>query len=221
MAAFSYVSGNPSNLTGGGLASMVDVQGPFTDIRTVLNNGAAFDYGNFTSVVDSYYKTIREGGGLAASAAGIYVCDFAGGLATNGAAGTGASVFYLDPAHYPSGTRTPKLQLAASLVVNATASVVTFTYGLYPVTAVGGAGDITATLGTVVAMSADKSLTLQSLLSCPRGGDTTTLGPPVLLLLSSPIRLFAAGVVMTAVDPWRRRRRNGRWSATGCFRRGT
>lgn len=42
MTTFSYTTGNPSNLTGGGTANMTDIQGPFTDLRTFLN-GANLD----------------------------------------------------------------------------------------------------------------------------------------------------------------------------------
>jgi hypothetical protein len=39
MTAFNYTTGNPSNLTGGAGASMNDIAGPFTDLRTFLNGG--------------------------------------------------------------------------------------------------------------------------------------------------------------------------------------
>lgn len=35
--SFQYTSGDPSHLTGGANASMADIQGPFTDLRTFLN----------------------------------------------------------------------------------------------------------------------------------------------------------------------------------------
>jgi hypothetical protein len=35
--SFQYTSGDPTHLTGGGGASMADVQGPFTDLKTFLN----------------------------------------------------------------------------------------------------------------------------------------------------------------------------------------
>jgi hypothetical protein len=37
MTTFNYTTGNPSNLVGGGTASMNDIQGPFTDLRTWAN----------------------------------------------------------------------------------------------------------------------------------------------------------------------------------------
>ena len=35
--SFSYVSGNPDNLVGGNDAAMIDIQGPFNDIKAFLN----------------------------------------------------------------------------------------------------------------------------------------------------------------------------------------
>lgn len=35
--SFQYTSGDPTHLTGGANASMADIQGPFTDLRTFLN----------------------------------------------------------------------------------------------------------------------------------------------------------------------------------------
>ena len=37
MSNFAYISGNPDNLTGGGAANMVDIQGPLVDLATWLN----------------------------------------------------------------------------------------------------------------------------------------------------------------------------------------
>lgn len=38
MTAFGYTSGNPTNLTSGGSASMADIQGPLTDVAAFLNS---------------------------------------------------------------------------------------------------------------------------------------------------------------------------------------
>ena len=35
--AFQYTTGNPDNLVGGSDAAMIDIQGPFNDIRDYLN----------------------------------------------------------------------------------------------------------------------------------------------------------------------------------------
>lgn len=48
MTTFSYTTGNPSNLTGGATASMNDIQGPLTDLRTFLN-GANQDATNIAA----------------------------------------------------------------------------------------------------------------------------------------------------------------------------
>jgi len=37
--AFAYTTGNPNDLTGGGNAEMIDIQGSFNDIKTYLNSG--------------------------------------------------------------------------------------------------------------------------------------------------------------------------------------
>lgn len=37
MSLLSYTTGNPNNLTGGATASMNDIQGPFTDVKTWAN----------------------------------------------------------------------------------------------------------------------------------------------------------------------------------------
>jgi hypothetical protein len=47
MTTFSYTTGNPSNLVGGGTASMNDIQGPFTDLRVWVNG--SIDGDNLTS----------------------------------------------------------------------------------------------------------------------------------------------------------------------------
>ena len=38
--SFQYVSGNPDNLVGGNDAAMIDIQGPFNDIKAFLNQPA-------------------------------------------------------------------------------------------------------------------------------------------------------------------------------------
>lgn len=64
----------------------------------------------------------------------------------------GLAVFYLDPTAYAAGSRTTYYRIAASCVTNATAPAASFTVGMYPVTASGGANSSTVslTLGTVV-----------------------------------------------------------------------
>lgn len=43
MTNFAYTTGNPNNLTAGASASMNDIQGPFTDLRTFLNGANLSD----------------------------------------------------------------------------------------------------------------------------------------------------------------------------------
>src|SRR6185437_14757132 len=64
------------------------------------------------------------------------------------------NAIYINPTDYPSvNGLSPKLRLTISSFVNATAPAVTFTFGLYPITApgsAGGAGVRSHTIGTVV-----------------------------------------------------------------------
>src|SRR3954468_2540224 len=91
MPSFSYTSGNPSNLFGGGPLSMTDIQGPFTDLRTALNGG--LDETNVPNLAAAFttYKTIATGfAGItfAAISGGIYVMQFGPPTALNIAGGT-------------------------------------------------------------------------------------------------------------------------------------
>lgn len=158
MTALNYTTGDPTHLTAGATASMNDISGPFADIKTFLAATAAtLDYGNLAAVVDSYYKSLHDRVAQSFSlTANTYVftplSTIGLTLPTTGTAGAG--VFYLDTATFPSGTRTPKLRLAANWLTNNVAPAVTYTYGLYQVTAVGGgAGATTVTLSAVVAGS--------------------------------------------------------------------
>lgn len=159
MSTLSYTTGNPSNLAAGVTASMNDIQGPFTDIRTFVN-GANLDYGNIAAVVDSYYKTVKD---VAVQSAGLtaatYVFGAQGnagisGLVLPSAGLAGLGTFYLDSSMFPSGTRTPKLRVSANWLTNNVAPAVTYTYGLYQVTATAGGGATNSiTLSAVVASS--------------------------------------------------------------------
>lgn len=129
-----------------------NVRTSLATIVSAINGG--LDYSNLAATVDQYYKTILDvqsfDGGLVV---GTYVFTV-GNLVAITVDGSAYGVIYLDPAHYPSGTRTPKLRLETSALVNGTAPGINYTYGLYPVTAVGGPSTprIT-TLGAVVAGS--------------------------------------------------------------------
>lgn len=108
--------------------------------------------------------------------------------ATNGSA---AAVVYLDPADYPSGTLTKKYRVRASLLTNATApGTITYTVGLYPISAVaGGTDEITCTAGTV---TTDSTVAfVDPTLSTRHQGASTAFTPPV-------AGYYALGVVLSA-----------------------
>lgn len=96
---------------------------------------------------------------LDAPAAGTFLL----GAGTSGtgvlAAGAtaGLAVFYLNPVDYtesPVNVRTVKLIVQASVLTNAVAPAITFTVGLYPVSAAAGAENVVSvTLGGVIAGS--------------------------------------------------------------------
>lgn len=155
-----------ASLVAGTPEKVADVVDCFNKIQTVLNGnldssnyGAnSVAYGQLAATVDQYYKDIERyvsnSGFL--TAATYAFSEFAspgGTLVANSTTGVGVALFYLDPAEYPSGSRTAKLRIKARVVTNGTAPAVTYTYGLYPATATGGAGSPFATLGTVVAGS--------------------------------------------------------------------
>jgi hypothetical protein len=75
-----------------------------------------------------------------------------GGTNSASGAGGGANVFYLDPAEWSNEAL---FRLEAITVVNDVAPAATFTVGLYPITASGGAAaNVTTTLGTIVSGTA-------------------------------------------------------------------
>lgn len=140
------------NTPGANVANLVQV---LNDIKTFLNGGN-LDYSNLASTVQAQYNTLewREAQTSGATI-GTYVFApvLAGGFVATTGTTAGQSVFWLDSARYPSGSRAPKLAVAATTVTNGTAPTSTYTYGLYPVTAVAGAGGNSVTLGAVVAGS--------------------------------------------------------------------
>ena len=96
---------------------------------------------------------------LDAPAAGTFLL----GAGTSGAgvehlsATAGLAAFYITPADYeetPVNKRTVKLTVQATVATNAVAPAITFTIGLYPVSAAAGAENaVTVTLGSVIAGS--------------------------------------------------------------------
>src|SRR6266545_4936483 len=111
MTTFSYTTGNPSNLVGGATASMNDIQGPFSDLRTFVN-GANLDGTNIAATyvepAFSTYKTHMERGGNAAAASitSATVCVLyavSGGATLQSHPAAYNSVFYFDPADWTAG----------------------------------------------------------------------------------------------------------------------
>lgn len=84
-----------------------------------------------------------------------YINQVAGvALASGGSSSVPTPVFYFDDADYAIAGKTTKLRLRVVANTNATASAVTTTVGLYPVTAVAGGADVeSTTAGTVVSGS--------------------------------------------------------------------
>lgn len=148
MPTFNYTSGNTANLTGGGPASMTDIQGPFTDLRSAVNGN--LDETNVPNLSAAFttYKTITIGFAavsFAAASGGIYAVQYGPPTATDVGFGTAAAapwlvLLYLDPADFNANARTTKLRLRVAAVPSI-APAMTFTVGLYPVssyTAPGG-----------------------------------------------------------------------------------
>lgn len=123
---------------------------------------------------------------LDAPTAGTYLLG-AGTSGVGVVAATGATAglaaFYLNPADYEESSvnkRTVKLNVQATAITNAVAPAITFTVGLYPVSAAAGAeADVSLTLGTVTSGStaafatpAKETLTQagSGLFTCPSAG---------------------------------------------------
>ena len=135
-------------------------------VKTFVNGGSLLP-GDLNSMEDDYeyafstydFWVSRGVYRFDAPAAGTFllpagaITDAGTGLAAS-AAGAGSAVHYIDPGLETANTRTTYYNLSATALVNATAPTVTFTVGLYPVTAVAGAAaTLSVTLGTVTAGS--------------------------------------------------------------------
>jgi len=80
--------------------------------------------------------------------------SYEGMQTASGAETDAVSLLYLDDANYAVAGVSLKLQVRGQLHTNATAPAITFTFGLYPITAVaGGASNLTYTAGAVVSGS--------------------------------------------------------------------
>lgn len=82
MPAFSYTSGNPSNLAAGNNASMSDIQGPFTDLRTFINGGlGTSNLASNAGILESQLAT--AGSGLAKGSFSVIDLASATSIANN------------------------------------------------------------------------------------------------------------------------------------------
>lgn len=163
MPTFNYVSGNPANLTPSGPASMTDLSGPFTDLRSAING--SLDETNVPNLAAAFttWKEIARGfaGQTSASGAGVWALPLGAPPAATDIAFNTANTavwavqLYLDPADYLANTRTTKLRVRAA-VVPSVAPAITFTVGLYPVSTYAVGASIhprVNALGTVVSGS--------------------------------------------------------------------
>jgi hypothetical protein len=159
MTSFSYTTGNPSNLTGGTTASMNDISGPFTDVRTFLNGGN-IDSTNLAAgptllATQQAWQTLAvsctnwAGGNLAYFKDSLGIVHFRGDqfVASTGAVSTGATIGTL-PAGYRPGTKQyfPVMWSAGSVFAQRTsvdtAGVIKFEDGL-------GASGFAPSMGSV------------------------------------------------------------------------
>jgi hypothetical protein len=160
MTAFQFTTGNPNNLVGNQNASMVDIQGPFVDLRSFLNGGSVDETNvpNLSAAFTTYKPpivTVRtqitNAGG--SNRFGTYLGSVASANPVFSTIPVNAGVFYLDPADFNANTRTTKLQLRAVGVSNAVAPGQALTAGLYLVSSVSGTSGnqpLVATTGTVL-----------------------------------------------------------------------
>jgi len=164
MPAFAYTTGNPNNLVANQNASMADIQGPFTDLRTFLNGGT-MDETNVPNLAAAFttYKRLQRASAIVtgtASTSTVYVLMM-GNAITNGTLSGGAnpvgvydSLLYLDPAEYAANSRVTKLNLRVAAVPNTSAPGTTFTTSLYPIATYAGASQpLPATVGTLISGS--------------------------------------------------------------------
>jgi hypothetical protein len=156
--AFNYTGGDISHLTPGGAASMTDLQGPLTDVRTAINgNLDEINVPNLSAAFTTW-KTIQWGSGTPTSGivtvGGTYgLYPAAGSASAAWTTGLAPYSFYLNPADYLANARTTKLRLRAQCVVNGAAPGTNIVPGLYPVSSFGGASGASPTIagvGTVI-----------------------------------------------------------------------
>jgi hypothetical protein len=151
----------PAGLSPGQPEAVGDVVTMGNQIKAVVNGG--LDSGNLAAsagILDTqlasptnaaYRPVFDRTGSQTAVVQNTYVCD---DNSLQGPTIHGGGILYLDPADYAVAGKTTKYRLRAMLGTNATAPTSTFTFGLYPVTAIaGGAGVVVFTLGAVTSGS--------------------------------------------------------------------
>ena len=158
MTSFSYSSGDPDNLTGGGGADMSDISGPFADIETFLNGN--IDTTNLATSAKpvtllGQYRTVSEAQSFvtAGATSAAYMFRWGSGVQPSASSAATAAAMYFDPSDFAVSGLTTKMRVRGVVTTNGTAPAITFTFGLYPVAASGGASSIIHTLGTVVSGS--------------------------------------------------------------------
>lgn len=198
MPLFNYTSGNPNNLSAGTNASMADIQGEFTDLKTFVNGG--LDETNVPNLTAAFttYKRIVRGGAQVTNSTGVLLLNLGGVIATGlnnvgvntANATTTDFLTYLDPALYNANSRTTKLILRFMVVTNSVAPAVNYVAGLYPVTTYGGGSGVPPfiqAVGTVIS------------------GSTATINAPGASALSTTVtsdfNFPAAGAYVLAVQP--------------------
>jgi hypothetical protein len=181
VTTFNYTTGNPNNLVGGGAASMVDVQGPFVDLKAFINGGV-LDEANVPNLSAAFttYKTIAWGGSTTPGTS-FAIASFimpggpsataATGIALPGGANTGSWAFYLDPTEWAANTRTTKLRTRWGCITNAVAPGISFTCGLFPVATFGGASGANPMIASIGAVLTGSTVTFTTP-SASNGGAT-------------------------------------------------
>jgi hypothetical protein len=162
-------------LSQSGTNEWADVEDNDVAIRTVVNgqitNGnlsgsAGITDANLASPNNSVYRKIFHSSGMLGADAGAATYMLGSNASSSSlmlsstidvepsdGAERSPDLFYFDDADYTVAGLTRKLRLRAQVAANATQPVLTFTFGLYPITIAGSADKLTFSLGTVVASS--------------------------------------------------------------------
>jgi hypothetical protein len=153
-----HTTGKGVQIPTGGIANGA-VTGPkiaasAIDATKILD--ASLTQAKLASPSNSVYRVLMIAGGQnAIPPAANYVLSYSSAL-TSGASFTGGQavpVLRWDTTDYAVAGMTTNLRVKVSVGVNSIASTQTFTFGLYPVTMGGASGNVSYTLGTVVAGS--------------------------------------------------------------------